>query len=1050
MAALLCCPYTEKLQQLVAGETHPDEFQAFADHLEQCPCCAEQLEHLEAYRKLMEDVRQGVRVAPKYWAEETMGLDSPKLPPGTDAGGPHTQLLEATACEGGPAAPKPVEVAFLSPAQGPGEIGRFAAFRILEVLGTGGMGIVFLGEDPQLKRRVALKVMRPEVAALPAARQRFLREAQAVAAIEHDHIVPIYQVGEERGIPFLAMPLLKGQSLNDCLQRPGPLPLADVLRLGRQIALGLAAAHERGLVHRDIKPANLWLEPEQGGRIKVLDFGLARPIADDAHLTEQGVIVGTPSHMAPEQANGAQADQRCDLFSLGVVLYRMSTGQLPFRGENTLAVLSALSSVTPPRPQTLNPEVPAGLDLLVMQLLAKEPDDRPASAREVAERLQALEAERTASLDVGGSATERSPAGARPGRENIAAATGHWGDRVLWWLAAGIAGLVLLPLGYFYGGTLIRIATDKGELVIESDDPDIVVTVQGQTATVFDKVRQRRFVLSAGQYDVEVREEGDGGARLDTKHFTITRGGREVFHTRLQQPVDHAVLKAVQSVLAAGGKVTLRAGDKEREVTTTRDLPSGPFQVVGVNLDDDQQGTNALLDQLVPLTDLRSLTLARSNVAVEGLVHLEPFANLVELNLMGTTLSDEGLARLKTLLSLRKLNLQATEVRDAGLEHLLRLRNLVSLDLSGTKVSDAGLAHLQKLPRLQSVKLGRTAVTGPAALALRKELPRCAIGLDERQTVQWLLSIDSKLDIVDGGPERMIAKATDMPAGPFQVVAVYNEHHFTDEDLPQLQVFTNLKRLSLGRSKVSDAGLVHLQPLTNLQGLGLYGTGLTGEGFVHLKALPNLKNLDLYIVRLTAAGYAQLSTLTNLEELNLGQTNCAAYLAFLKPLTKLRLLSLLNSDVNDASLEHLGPLTNLTSLDLRNTHVTDAGLRHLKALTNLEVLHIGGNYQSGTGRNAAFRDDGLVHLKSLANLKSLTLAGASVSDAGLIHLQGLTSLIHLSLQDDSLITDAGIMHLEKLPKLKSLYIFQTKVTAAGAETLRKARPDIQIRGQPGK
>src|SRR5262249_45833608 len=152
----------------------------------------------------------------------------------------------------------------------------------------------FLAEDVQPKRRLAVKVMRPEIAAQPNARQRFIREAQAAAALEHDYIVPIYQVGEERGIPFLAMPLLKGTSLRNWLQRPEPLAMRDVLRLGRQIALGLAAAHERGLVHRDIKPANLWLEGEPGAaatssRVKILDFGLARPLDDNTHLTEQGV-----------------------------------------------------------------------------------------------------------------------------------------------------------------------------------------------------------------------------------------------------------------------------------------------------------------------------------------------------------------------------------------------------------------------------------------------------------------------------------------------------------------------------------------------------------------------------------------------------------------------------------------------------------------------------------------------------------------------------------------------------------------------------------------
>src|SRR5262249_28472008 len=149
---------------------------------------------------------------------------------------------------------------FLAPAQAADEIGRLGPYRVLKVLGAGGMGVVFQAEDPLLKRKVALKAMLPSLAASESARQRFLREAQTAAAIEHDHIVHIYQVGEDRGIPFIAMQFLKGEALDDRLKRKKSLSLKEVVRIGREAALGLAAAHNHGLVHRDIKPANLWLE----------------------------------------------------------------------------------------------------------------------------------------------------------------------------------------------------------------------------------------------------------------------------------------------------------------------------------------------------------------------------------------------------------------------------------------------------------------------------------------------------------------------------------------------------------------------------------------------------------------------------------------------------------------------------------------------------------------------------------------------------------------------------------------------------------------------
>jgi serine/threonine protein kinase len=235
---------------------------------------------------------------------------------------------------------------FLAPPKGPDELGRLGPYRVLKVLGHGGMGVVFEAEDPQLRRKVALKAMLPTLAASETARQRFLREAQTAAAIEHDHIVHIYQVGEDRGVPFIAMAFLKGESLDQRLARQNRLLLPEVVRIGRETAAGLAAADQQGLIHRDIKPANLWLE--ETGRVKILDFGLARAAEDKAHLTQSGAIVGTPAYMAPEQVNGQTLDARCDLFSVGCVLYRLSTGELPFKGRDTISTLMAVATEQPP------------------------------------------------------------------------------------------------------------------------------------------------------------------------------------------------------------------------------------------------------------------------------------------------------------------------------------------------------------------------------------------------------------------------------------------------------------------------------------------------------------------------------------------------------------------------------------------------------------------------------------------------------------------------------------------------------------------------------
>ncbi|MCI0681146.1 MAG: protein kinase [Gemmataceae bacterium] len=281
--------------------------------------------------------------------------------------------------------------AFLRPPEDDTELGRLGNYRVLRLLGYGGMGLVFHAEDLTLHRPVALKVVKPNADfATGEASARFLREARAMAAIKHDHIVTVYQVGEEDGNIYVAMELLEGETLESWCERVGrPLP-GDIVRVGLEIARGLDAIHRRGLIHRDIKPMNLWMEAPNG-RIKILDFGLARAAHENRQLTEVGILIGTPAYLSPEQARGKPVDGRSDLFSLGCVLYRVCTGKLPFPAENTLDQLAALAADEPTPLVDLNPAVPRPLAQLVTDLLSKKPEQRPESAEEVAERLLRLQ-----------------------------------------------------------------------------------------------------------------------------------------------------------------------------------------------------------------------------------------------------------------------------------------------------------------------------------------------------------------------------------------------------------------------------------------------------------------------------------------------------------------------------------------------------------------------------------------------------------------------------------------------------------------------------------
>jgi eukaryotic-like serine/threonine-protein kinase len=279
---------------------------------------------------------------------------------------------------------------FLAAPQAPDELGRLGKYRILKILGHGGMGVVYQGEDLKLKRTVAIKAMLPTLAASASSSKRFMREAEAMAAVEHDHIVRIYQIDEDRGVPFMAMEFLKGEPLDERLKRDEPVPVADILRIAREIAEGLGAAHATGLIHRDIKPGNIWLEAPKN-RVKILDFGLARASSQEANLTQQGAIIGTPAFMAPEQARGETVDARSDLFSLGVVLYRLCTGQAPFHGNDAVSTLMAVAMNEPAAPIKINKALPAELSDLVMKLLEKNPAKRMQSAADFVQAIQTLE-----------------------------------------------------------------------------------------------------------------------------------------------------------------------------------------------------------------------------------------------------------------------------------------------------------------------------------------------------------------------------------------------------------------------------------------------------------------------------------------------------------------------------------------------------------------------------------------------------------------------------------------------------------------------------------
>ena len=283
---------------------------------------------------------------------------------------------------------------------------RFGPYLMLDRVGEGGMGTVYRAEDTRTGASVAVKVLDEARTRDPQILSRFRREARIATALRHPNIaafhdfdeavVPSTTGGARRRVVFLVIEWVEGEDLTAYLQRKEHFPPARLAEIARQLTAALEAAHAVGVVHRDLKPSNIRLTPE--GRVKVLDFGLAK-ILENAQLhrdhpptfqTSIGSLLGTAPYMAPEQLFGRSVDARTDLFALGVVLYQMATGEVPFSGRNIVEVLQAVSSKSPVPPSRLDPELPAALDALILQLLAKEPAGRFASAAAVREALAAV------------------------------------------------------------------------------------------------------------------------------------------------------------------------------------------------------------------------------------------------------------------------------------------------------------------------------------------------------------------------------------------------------------------------------------------------------------------------------------------------------------------------------------------------------------------------------------------------------------------------------------------------------------------------------------
>jgi serine/threonine protein kinase len=581
------------------------------------------------------------------------------------------------------------DLSFLAPSSEPGSLGRLDHYDVLEVVGSGGMGMVLRARDTKLLRVVALKVLAAPLAASGTARQRFVREARAAAAVRNDHIVAIHAVCDDGPVPYLVMEFIDGCTLELLIRRGGPLEVKEILRIGVQIASGLAAAHKQGLIHRDVKPANILLE-NGVQRVKLTDFGLARA-ADDASLTQSGLIAGTPLYMAPEQAAGEAIDARSDLFSLGSVLYEMCTGRPAFRAANTVAVIRRVCDDTPRPIREVNPDIPEALCQVIEHLHAKKPADRPASANEIADSLTRLLAD-----------LQQPVAGGHV--SNVPANRARWKRaprRVLYAAAALVMLAVGLGMSEATGvtdvsGTVIRLFSPEGTLVVEVDDPNVSVTVEGGDV-VITGAGAKEIRLKPGQYKVEASKDGK---LLRQELVTVTRNGRQVVRISKEgesladaEAWERAVaaLPAEQQVKAVVRRLKELNPAFDGAVTPT--IEGGVAKGLSFLTDDvtnispvralrglevlECHGTFLMNGKLTDLTPLRGLQLKRLKCNSNPVSNLEPLQGMPLSHLVCAETRVHDLSPLKGM-QLEVLALQRTQVSDLS---PLRGMPLIHLDL---------------------------------------------------------------------------------------------------------------------------------------------------------------------------------------------------------------------------------------------------------------------------------------------------------------------------------------------------------------------------------
>jgi len=1042
----LSCSAIESWTVLVAGNLSPDQRERYERHLESCAACQERLDGAEELEGVLKQLGQ-------EFGDPTLSPPDPTLR--QFLGRLHEVRSSDRIAPG-----EPADLYFLRPAARPDLLGTLGHYEVQEVIGQGGMGVVLKAFEPALHRLVAIKVMAPALAGSATARKRFTREAQAAAAVCHDHVVAVHGVHEADGLPYLVMQYVPGESLQARLDRTGPLDVMEVVRIGMQTAAGLAAAHAQGLIHRDIKPANLLLENGLA-RVKISDFGLAR-MADDVGLTRDGVVAGTPEYMAPEQARGEPVDYRADLFSLGSVLYATCTGRPPFRGVTTLALLRQVSEQDPVLIRELNPEVPAWLEAVVLRLLAKDPAQRFQSAAEVAALLEGYLAHLRQPITVAAPEVLPPPPvpSRREGDKEQVAEPARFRDswpRLFSWsrllpasLLLAFLGLVLLGLGEpgqkIAPGSPVAIPPAAGVdvwSVAVSQDGKVVAAGAG----MWDKPGEigvwnlatreplQRFAEELGIASVALSPDGK-----------LLASGSWSGHVRVY---DWAAGKQLFDFPVGDVARVAFSPDGQLLATVTEDKSAQLWDVAQGKLLADLEGDLFRFHCVTFSPDGKRLLAGGGDWKPDGINHV------IGWDLVGRK-QVLRLAGHKNAILAISYSPDGKMIATGAADNTIRL-----WDADSGKHLKTLSGHTHWVESLVFSADGETLVSGSADTSIRfwdvdqgTEKSRIAT----RGTVRSLrFTPDGDTLIAGSGPKTLKVFAA---ASQKELAALWNgsEAQPVAMDLyPIASPTTVREKRWLGAVGLLGLGLAFLVSLTFAVGLSLRRRRAAR------RASAPTEPPDPLLFRCSACGKRlkvkgelagkkvkcpQCATATAVPQ---NQADEAPVAAPRRWWTRLDVLGAFTASAMLAALLLVGvwfsragtsppPVSRLQMLADRvkaqKTNVIDArpypsvsdrDLTVLQGLANLKTLNLD---------NTEVTDEGLKDVAGAGNLVSLSLTNTQVGDAGLAELKTLTALEDLRL-DKLPITDAGLAHLGAFPRLKKLSLYQTKVGDNGLAHLKQ-------------